>query len=189
MALMSVSDCCPYSSSSFGSSSSLFTSNFLQADRKLSAFRLFSAPSIQVWLGSSQSSGCSSQDVHTPALSRLFAKDHWLVGRWTSAQFEGLSALDLVYYGVHVQLGSPPGHHAMKLRWCSWPSGTISSTSGAQSRWPSASRERTRVLVWTLMTTGQPAFQNLALEPCATDVPGHRELFEDQSVHEFSMIV
>lgn len=27
------------------------------------------------------------------------------------------------------------------------------------------------------MTTGQSAFQNLALEPCATDVPGHREQF------------
>lgn len=197
MALMSVSDCCPCSSSSFGSSSSLHWSSlqiFFRLKGNCQHSDFFN--SLQTGLIGFKSelwlllSGCSQIcPEHTPALSWLFAKDHWLVGRWTSAQFEGLSALNLVCYGVHVQLGSPPGHHDMKLRCCSWPSETISSTSGAQLHWPSASRERTRVLVWTLMTTGQSAFQNLALEPCATDVPGHREQFEDQSVYQFSMIV
>ena len=29
---------------------------------------------------------------------------------------------------MHFQLGFPPGCHALNLRWCSWPSGTLSST-------------------------------------------------------------
>lgn len=68
-------------------------------------------------------SGCSQIcPQHTPALSWLFAKDHSLVGRWTLAQSEDLSALDWVYYDVYPAGVStwPPCHEARMVQLTFW---------------------------------------------------------------------